>query len=164
MTKKCRIRIAQRHLDALHRHLFPGRQRRTRGCSACWNLPNQQTVDTPLVRELHLAVDGVDYTDGKIGYRALHPKFIHRLITRARDEKLVYLAVHNHFGDYQVDFSQIDLDSHERGYPALLQISRGLPVGALVFGRRSVAADVWVSRTVRTRSTTSWSSGAQFSG
>ena len=41
-------------------------------------------------------------------------------------------------------FSTVDLESHERGYPALLDIGRGVPVGALVYGRRSVAADVWL--------------------
>jgi hypothetical protein len=96
------------------------------------------------VREVHLAEEGVDYVQGKIGYRALAPQFIHRLITRARDERLVYLAVHNHGSDQEVGFSYIDLDSHERGYPALLQIARGMPVGALVFGRRSVQADIWL--------------------
>lgn len=148
MKKKCRIRIAQEHFDVLHRHLFPG-DNDEHGAVLLAGISQTNGRLTLLVRELHLAVDGVDYIEGKIGYRALHPSFIHRLITRARDENLVYLAVHNHFGDYQVDFSQVDLDSHERGYPALLQISRGIPVGALVFGRRSVAADLWVSKTVR---------------
>lgn len=148
MKKKCRIRIAQEHFDALHRHLFPG-DNDEHGAVLLAGISQANGQLTLLVRELHVAVDGVDYTEGKIGYRALHPSFIHRMITRARNEKLVYLAVHNHFGDYQVDFSQVDLDSHERGYPALLQISRGLPVGALVFGRKSVAVDLWVSRTDR---------------
>jgi hypothetical protein len=40
---------------------------------------------------------------------------------------------------------RIDLNSHELGYPALLQISRGVPVGALVLGRRSMEADLWLS-------------------
>src|SRR5262249_1760122 len=97
------------------------------------------------VREVHTARDGVDYVEGTIGYRALKPEFIHKLITRARDERLVYLAVHNHESDLSVAFSQIDLDSHERGYPALLQISRGVPVGALVMGRRSMQADLWTA-------------------
>ena len=96
------------------------------------------------VREVHLAEEGTDYVEGKIGYRALIPKFIHRLITRARDERLVYLAVHNHGSDREVGFSSIDLASHERGYPALLQIARGMPVGALVLGRRSIQADLWM--------------------
>ena len=41
-------------------------------------------------------------------------------------------------------FSTVDMDSHERGYPALLDIGKGVPVGALVFGRRAVAADIWM--------------------
>lgn len=150
MKMKCHIRIAQEHFDTLHRHLFPG-DNDEHGAVLLAGTSRTNGQLTLLIREVHLAVDGVDYTEGKIGYRALNPSFIHRLITRARDEKLVYLAVHNHFGDYQVDFSQVDLDSHERGYPALIQIARGLPVGALVFGRRSVAADLWISTTSRKR-------------
>ena len=40
---------------------------------------------------------------------------------------------------------QIDLRSHERGYPALLDITRGGPVGALVFAKGAVAGDIWLS-------------------
>jgi len=36
------------------------------------------------------------------------------------------------------------MESHERGYPALLQIGRGVPVGALVSGHRALQADVWL--------------------
>jgi hypothetical protein len=74
----------------------------------------------------------------------LAPEFIHRFITRARDERLIYLAVHNHGSDRKVGFSGIDLRSHERGYPALLQIAKGMPVGALVLGRRAMQADLWM--------------------
>jgi hypothetical protein len=95
------------------------------------------------VREVHFAAENVDYVDGTFGYRALHPKFIHRLITRARDQRLAYLAVHNHLSDRTVAFSRIDLESHERGYPALLQISRGMPVGGLVLGEQSAQIEVW---------------------
>jgi len=96
------------------------------------------------VREVHIAQDGTDYVEGKIGHRALNPTFIHRCITRARDERLAYIAVHNHDSDTHAGFSQIDLDSHELGYPALLQISRGMPVGALVVGHRAAQADMWI--------------------
>lgn len=48
------------------------------------------------------------------------------ILRHARDEKLVYLAVHNHFGDLQVDFSQIDLDSHDLGYPVIRHCSKSL--------------------------------------
>lgn len=97
-----------------------------------------------LARELFLARDGVDYVPGKRGYRMLKAEFIRDRILRCRDEKLVYLAVHNHGGSDRVAFSRDDLDSHERGYPALLDIARGQPVGALVFAPGAVAGDIWL--------------------
>jgi len=148
VNKTCRIRITHDQFKTLHGHLFPG-DNDEHGAVLLAGMSHINGRLTLLVREVHLAVDGVDYVEGKVGYRALQPRFIHRLITRARDEKLVYLAVHNHSSDRQVGFSQIDLDSHDLGYPALLQISRGTPVGALVFGHRSVAADLWISKTMR---------------
>ena len=56
---------------------------------------------------------------------------------------MAYLAIHNHGGTDSVAFSQDDIASHERGYPALLDIARGMPVGALVFARSAVAGDLW---------------------
>ena len=43
-------------------------------------------------------------------------------------------------------FSADDLASHERGYPALLDITKGGPVGALVFAKKAVAGDIWTSQ------------------
>jgi molybdopterin/thiamine biosynthesis adenylyltransferase len=76
------------------------------------------------------------------GYRRLTPEFVRDQIRYCRDEKLVYLAVHNHGGDSAVEFSGPDNRSHERGYPALLDIS-GQPVGALVLARNALAGDIW---------------------
>ncbi len=143
MIGKCRLRITRQDFGTLINHLFPGdKDEHGAVLLAGTSLADGQL--TLHIREIHLAQEGVDYVEGKIGYRALTPTFIHRLITRARDERLVYLAVHNHGSDREVDFSLIDLQSHERGYPALLQIAKGMPVGALVFGRRSVQADIWL--------------------
>jgi molybdopterin/thiamine biosynthesis adenylyltransferase len=96
-----------------------------------------------VARELHLAIDGTDYVPGRYGYRRLKAEFIQSRILRARDLKLAYLAIHNHGGSTSVDFSSDDFASHERGYPSLLDISRGMPVGALVFARSAVAGDLW---------------------
>ena len=96
-----------------------------------------------VARELHLAKDGVDYVPGKRGYRMLRAEFIQSRILRARDQKLAYLAIHNHGGTHSVAFSEPDMASHERGYPALLDIARGMAVGALVFARSAVAGDLW---------------------
>jgi len=97
-----------------------------------------------LARELHLAVDGVDYVPGKRGYRMLKADFISSHIAHCRDEELVYLAVHNHGGRDHVGFSDDDFRSHERGYPALLEITKGQPVGALVFAENAIAGDIWL--------------------
>lgn len=37
----------------------------------------------------------------------------------------------------------MDLESHQRGYPALLDITKGRPVGVPVFARNAVAGTVW---------------------
>jgi hypothetical protein len=143
MTDKCQIRISHDDYKLLTDHLFPG-DGDEHGAVVLAGLAISGRRYTFLVREVHLATEGKDYVEGKIGYRALSPGFIHRFITRARDQRLAYLAIHNHATDLRVGFSQIDMDSHERGYPALLQIARGMPVGALVFGHRSVEADIWM--------------------
>ena len=96
-----------------------------------------------VARELHLAEDGVDYVPGNRGYRMLKAEFIQSKVLRARDGRLAYLAIHNHGGTDSVGFSGTDLASHERGYPALLDIARGMPVGALVLARSAVAGDLW---------------------
>ncbi|WP_238006123.1 ThiF family adenylyltransferase [Dactylosporangium sp. AC04546] len=96
-----------------------------------------------LARELILAQDGVDYVPGQHGYRALAPTFVRDAAIRARDEHLAYFAVHNHFGDVVVGFSQTDMASHERGYPALRQITNQI-VGGLVFTPYAAAGDLWL--------------------
>lgn len=95
-----------------------------------------------LARDLFPAKDGVDFVPGVRGYRRLTPQFVRDRIRYCHEEKLVYLAVHNHSGDAEVEFSDPDNRSHERGYPALLDIS-GQPVGALVLADNALAGDIW---------------------
>ena len=96
-------------------------------------------------RRLFLAEDGVDYVPGIRGYRRLTPEFVRRCVRECAEERLAYLAVHNHFGTNRVAFSADDMASHRRGYPALLDILDGPPAGALVFARDAVAGDIWLS-------------------
>jgi tRNA A37 threonylcarbamoyladenosine dehydratase len=95
-----------------------------------------------LARDLVIARDGIDFVPGRWGYRMLTPQFVSEQIRRCRDDNLVYLAIHNHGGRDYVEFSEPDNRSHERGYPALLDITDG-PVGALVFAENAVAGDIW---------------------
>lgn len=96
-----------------------------------------------LGRELLLAADDRDYVPGTFGYRALAPEFVRDAAVRAADGQLAYLAVHNHFGTTSVGFSRVDHASHDRGYPALLQIT-GQIVGAVVFTPQAAAGDIWL--------------------
>ncbi len=126
----------------LQRHLFPG------DCDEHGAVILAGTCESDrglrlVARELHLARDGVEYVPGKRGYRMLKAEFIQSKILRARDHKLAYLAIHNHGGTDSVGFSRPDMESHERGYPALLDIARGMPVGALVLARSAAAGDLW---------------------
>jgi molybdopterin/thiamine biosynthesis adenylyltransferase len=96
-----------------------------------------------LARELLLATDGIDYIPGTTGHRALRPEFVRDAALRAGDEHLAYLAFHNHFGTTTVSFSITDMASHERGYPALQQLT-GQVIGGLVFTPCATAGDLWL--------------------
>lgn len=138
----CDIVIGADDQAALMAHLFPG-DGDEHGAILHAGVAEYDGRMKLLVRSVFPAKLGTDYVAGQHGYRALHPRFIHQHITACRDQGLAYLAVHNHDCDDRVGFSQIDMASHERGYPALLDIGKGVPVGALVLGRRSMEADVW---------------------
>ena len=128
----------------LDRHLFPG-DRDEHGAAILAGVAETAGEVRLLAREVVLAEDGRDFVPGERGYRMLKADFITRQVVRARDERLAYLAVHNHGGTDRVAFSHTDTRSHERGYPALRQIARGMHVGALVFAKRAVAGDIWRS-------------------
>ncbi len=138
----CDIVIGADDQAALMAHLFPG-DRDEHGAILHAGVVDQNGRMKLLVRGVFPAKFGTHYVAGQHGYRALHPRFIHQHITTCRDQGLAYIAVHNHDCDDRVEFSEIDIASHERGYPALLDIGKGVPVGALVIGRRSIQADVW---------------------
>ncbi len=96
-----------------------------------------------LIREVIPAVFGRDYVPGSRGYRALTAQFVAEMANRCDNERLCYLPVHCHPGGGPVRFSSDDLASHERGYPAILEITQGGPVVPLVFSRDAVAGTVW---------------------
>ena len=141
--KTWRLTISAGLYAELQRHLFPGDGDEHGAVLLAGTCESDRGLRL-VARELHLAKDGVDYVPGKRGYRMLKAEFIQSRILRARDKRLAYLAIHNHGGTDHVGFSGSDMASHERGYPALLDIARGMPVGALVFARSAVAGDLWL--------------------
>ena len=130
--------------DRLHRHLFRG-DNDEHGAVLASGFASSSDSARLLVRNVFLAEDGVDYVPGQHGYRMLTADFVRDRALYCRDEHLAYLAVHNHFGRDQVEFSFDDFRSHERGYPALRDIVGGPIVGGVVFAENAVAGDLWLA-------------------
>jgi molybdopterin/thiamine biosynthesis adenylyltransferase len=135
--------LPQGLFSRLHSHLFPGDHDEHGAVIEAGLAIGSRSVRL-LAREVYPAQDGYDYVPGKRGYRMLKADFIAERIQHCRDQGFAYLAVHNHGAGNEVGFSADDLRSHERGYPALLDIADGLPVGALVFAENAVAGDIWL--------------------
>lgn len=145
---RCVLVMPESLRNRLAAHLFPG-DGDEHGAVIAAGIVRTRNEIRLLTRELFIAKDGVDYVPGNRGYRMLRAEFITDKILYCQQEQLCYLAVHNHGGNNCVRFSDVDLASHERGYPALLDIMQGLPVGGLVFAENAIAGDIWLSRTNR---------------
>ena len=141
------LTIEQSLFDRMHGHLFPGDEDEHAAIIAAGIVTTSRGTRL-LARDLFLAQDGIDFVQGVRSYRRLTAEFVRDQIRYCRDQKLVYLAVHNHAGDSAVEFSSVDNRSHERGYPALLDIS-GQPVGALVLADNALAGDIWTPDRLR---------------
>jgi len=123
-------------------HLFPG-DHDEHGAVLTAGIVRTERGTRLLARDLFLARDGNEFVPSPHAHRQLTAEFVNQRIRHCRDEQLAYLAIHNHGGSGSVAFSSVDLRSHERGYPALLDIARGQPVGALVIADGAVAGDIW---------------------
>ena len=130
----------------LHRHLFPD-DGDEHGAILVAGLANTTAGPRLLVRDVVLARDGVDYVPGQRGYRMLTAAFVTRVALRCSAERLCYIAVHNHGGSGHVAFSEDDLASQQRGYPALLDVVGGMPVGAVVVADGAAAGTLWLNST-----------------
>jgi hypothetical protein len=127
----------------LWNHLFPGDNDEHAAVLHCGIAVTNHQVRL-LVRQVILAQDGRDFVEGTRSYKRLRAEFISRQIEQHEHLGTAYLAVHNHGGDNAVAFSSVDLQSHERGYPALLDLIGGPPVGAIVCAPSAVAGDIWL--------------------
>jgi len=142
MTRTCTLVFPQALYLRLTQHLFPGDHDEHGGVIVA-GLAKTESGYKLLAREFFPADEPNSYGSSRFGYKALQATFIHRCIVHCRDRRLVYIAVHNHGGEGSVAFSQVDLSSHERGYPSLLDIASGMPVGALVVAVGAMEVDIW---------------------
>jgi molybdopterin/thiamine biosynthesis adenylyltransferase len=135
------LRIDAPLFQRLHDHLFPG-DFDEHGAVIAVGIAETTRGTRLLAREVFLAKDGIDYVPGSKGYRALTANFVAEQSDYCAAQNLGYLAVHCHGGFDSVHFSSDDIASHERGYPALVDITGG-PVGGLVFAQNAMAGDIW---------------------
>lgn len=143
MTRDVHLYFAPGIYDAAISHLFPGDDAEHAGVLLCgWDQTESRLLLS--ARQFVPAKDGLDYVRTEEFHGRLQPLFIDEQLTQAAQRRLAYVAVHNHGSDDRVQFSPVDLRSHEYGYPTLAKLNRGLPVGAAVFGRRSVEVDIWM--------------------
>jgi len=141
---RCELVLSHDLYERLQRHLFPGDGDEHGAVITAGIARSSDGRMRLLARQLHLARDGIDFVDGRRGYKMFRAEFVRDRILACADDQLVYLNVHNHGGTDRVAFSRDDLDSHQRGYPTLLDLADGLPVGALVFAQNAVAGDIWM--------------------
>ena len=144
MSGSISLRLPRAMMAELEGHLFPGDGDEHGAVVGAAAVETRRGLRL-LGRRLFLADDGVDYLPGVRSDYTLTADFVRRCALDCAAEGLAYLAVHNHGGTDSVRFSGIDMASHRRGYPALLDILDGPPVGALVFARNAVAGDIWLS-------------------
>lgn len=144
MSRSWVVRIPSSVDEQVESHLFPG-DRRPHGGALLAGVAKERGVPRLLVREFIPAIDGVDYVLGREGrgHHRLTAAFIRDSALRAAGDGLAMLAIHPHGGAGSVGFSDDDLRSHERGYPAIRDILDGPPCGALVYARGAVAGDIW---------------------
>lgn len=135
------VTMTQPHADLLFKHLFPGDGDEHAAALLAGVVTTVQGTRF-LVRDVVLAKDGVDFVPGTHSYRTTKADFVARVSNRCVREGLCYFPVHSHGGWSSVSFSQDDLASHRRGFPALLDITKA-PVGALVFAENAVAGEIW---------------------
>lgn len=146
MPEPWTLTVEEHLFRRLHEHLFQDNDEH--GAVIAAGVVETDRGSRLLAREVFLAQDGTEFVPGRRGYRMLTAEFVSEKIRYCRDQGLSYLAVHNHRGLDSVEFSGADNASHERGYPALLDIS-GRPVGALVLAENAVAGDIWTPDRVR---------------
>jgi len=107
MTESWTLTIDQPIFEDLMGHLFPGDEDE-HGAVLAAGIVTTDRGTRLLARELFKAAGGVDFVPGRRGYRMLTAEFVRDKIRYCRDERLAYLAIHNHGGRDYVQFSEPD--------------------------------------------------------
>ena len=149
MTSPVSLRMPHFLWQELESHLFRG-DGKEHGAGLAVSVLDTSRGCRLLAKKIFLAKDGEDYIETAHGgvYR-LSASFVRKAVLQCKAERMSYLVIHNHGGRDSVSFSSVDMRSHERGYPALLDILDGGIVGGLVAAENAIAGDIWFSKNER---------------
>ena len=136
------LRLGSDHYRELWSHLHRA-DRDEYGAIALAGVREHGSEATLYVRELHLLGDD-QFPPGVHGYRQFSPLVIAELAGRAAELGLAYVAIHSHPHSREwTGLSGDDLDSHQRLFPHLLDVTEGQPVAGIAVGSASAAGELW---------------------
>lgn len=139
-----RIRILEADDRRLRAHLLRGRDADEEAAFLLAAGHDHAEGHDFLVREVLPVPDEALFAKGRAGLE-IDPVFISTVVKKARTEELSIFLCHSHpFTDIAVRFSSIDDAGEERLFPRFLAQVPTCAHGAIVFGRESRDARVWL--------------------
>ena len=138
------LRMSQSLYENLHAHLFPG-DGDEHGAVIEAGLATLGGRQVLLARRLWKAQDGVDWLPGHEGLSDAAGSLCNRAYPGLSRGAVGLPGRSQSRRRNQVEFSSVDLATHKRGITALLDVMKGVPVGALVFAEIKVAGDIWTA-------------------
>jgi hypothetical protein len=143
--------ILEPDYDALQAHLFrPDKDEHAAFLYA--GLAESDRCRQLLVRRVVPVADHEFIASDRGAYRQIVPRAVARAALECDGLGLCLLWAHGHPLSWdRVGFSGDDLRAHRYGHPAMIDMTHGRPVAGLVFGRDSVAGEVWASGEEPTR-------------
>ncbi len=97
-----------------------------------------------LVRHVVPVADADFGPSDRGAYRQVAARAVARAALDCDEAGLCLLWAHSHpLSNRCVDFSSDDLRAHAYAHPALIDMTHGRPVAGLVFGKASVAGEIW---------------------
>ena len=137
------LRIDQPSFEQLYKHLFPG-DGDEHGAVISAGVANSPRGIRLLVRDVIPALDGVDYVPGTRGYRALSAQFVAKMSDHCAAKTWPIWPFIITAALTPSPFRKTTWHLTSAGHPALLEITRGGPVGAIVLAEGAVAGDIWM--------------------
>jgi len=136
-------RELERDYDALKVQLF--RDDRDEHAAFLYAGRHETAAGSRLLVRRVVPVADADFGPSDRGaYRQVSARAVARAALECDEAGLCLLWAHSHpLSGSSVDFSGDDLRAHAYAHPALIDMTHGRPVAGLIFGKASVAGEIW---------------------